>query len=146
MYDELSLRENFHFAARLYGLEDERSVVGRAIELARLEDRADERFGRLSRGMQQRAALARAFLHQPQILLLDEPFTALDTPSADRIREWITDRTRERCGIVIVTHQPESVWDLATGVGVLAGGRWAILEDRSDLAGFQARYREAIRV
>jgi heme ABC exporter ATP-binding subunit CcmA len=146
MYDELSLRENLHFAARLFGLEDERSVVSRAIELARLEEKADERLGRLSRGMQQRAALARAFLHQPQILLLDEPFTALDTASADRIRQWIADRAGDRCGIVIVTHQPENVWELATGVGVLAGGRWAILEDRSDLAGFQARYRDAIRV
>lgn len=147
MYDELSLRENLLFAARLFGLEDESAVVTRAIELARLEEKSDERVGRLSRGLQQRAALARAFLHQPQILLLDEPFTALDSGSAERIRQWIADRAGERCGIVIVTHQPESVWQLATGVGVLAAGRWAILEERpADLPGFEARYRDAVRV
>jgi ABC-type multidrug transport system ATPase subunit len=147
MYDELSLRENLRFAARLFGLKAEREVVNRALELARLEEKGDERLGGLSRGMQQRAALARAFLHQPRILLLDEPFTALDSASADRIRQWLQDRAAERCAIVIVTHQPESVWDLATGVGVLAGGKWAILESRpADLSGFQSRYRAAVRV
>lgn len=147
MYDELSLRENLHFAARLSGLGSDREVVSRAIALARLEDKADERIGRLSRGMQQRAALARAFLHQPRILLLDEPFTALDSASADRIRQWLQDRAAERCAIVVVTHQPESVWDLATGVGVLAHGAWAILEKRpADLPAFQSRYRTAVRV
>jgi heme ABC exporter ATP-binding subunit CcmA len=147
MYDELSLRENLHFAARLFGLKDEPAVVSRAIELARLEEKSNERIGRLSRGMQQRAALARAFLHRPEILLLDEPFTALDTASADRVRQWIGDRVAEHCAVVIVTHQPESIWDLATRVGVLAGGRWALLENRpADLGGFLTRYREAIRV
>ena len=146
MYDELSLRENLHFAARLFGLADERAIVARAIQLARLEEKSDERLGRMSRGMQQRAALARAFLHEPRVLLLDEPFTALDTGSAEGIRAWIADRARERCGVVIVTHQPETVWDLATHVGVLAGGHWAIYERRGDLAEFQSRYRDAIRV
>ena len=147
MYDEMSLRENLHFAARLYGLGKGEAAVGWAIELARLEEKADQRVGRLSRGMQQRAALARAFLHQSRILLLDEPFTALDVPSADRVRQWIGERAGEGCAIVVVTHQPEGIWDLASDVGVLAAGRWAILEGRpSDAAGFQARYRDAIRV
>jgi heme ABC exporter ATP-binding subunit CcmA len=146
MYDELSLRENLHFAARLFNLSDERDAVGRAIQLARLEDKGDERLGRMSRGMQQRAALARAFLHRPPILLLDEPFTALDSRSAEEIGQWIADRAGERCAVVMVTHQPETVWELATHVGVLAGGRWALLESHPDLAGFRSRYREAIRV
>jgi heme exporter protein A len=147
MYDELSVRENLHFGARLFGLAHEREVVGRAIELARLEEKADERLGRLSRGMQQRAALARAFLHQPKVLLLDEPFTALDSGSADRVREWIVQRAAEQCAVVLVTHQPEGIWQLATRIGVLAGGRWAILEDRpNEIEAFQLRYRDAIRV
>jgi heme exporter protein A len=146
MYDELSLRENLHFAARLFGLNDEESVVSRALSLVRLADKADGRLGRMSRGMQQRAALARAFLHQPPVLLLDEPFTALDSESAEGIRLWIADRAGERCAIIIVTHQPETVWELATHVGVLANGRWAMLEPRPDLTGFQSRYREAVRV
>jgi ABC-type multidrug transport system ATPase subunit len=147
MYDELSLRENLEFAARLYGLPRPAEAVAESLTLARLEQKADERLGRLSRGMQQRAALARAFLHRPEILLLDEPFTALDAPSADRIRQWIQDRAAGQCAMAIVTHQPETVWELATHVGVLAQGRWVILESREDsLARFQQRYREAIFV
>lgn len=147
MYDELSLRENLHFAARLFGMKEEREAVHHALELARLEEKADDRLGGLSRGMQQRAALARAFLHRPRMLLLDEPFTALDSASADRIRQWLGDRAAEQCAIVMVTHQPENVWDLATSVGVLAAGKWAIRENRpADLSGFQSRYRAAVRV
>jgi heme ABC exporter ATP-binding subunit CcmA len=147
MYDELTLRENLHFGARLFGLADEAAAVATALELAQLQGKADERVGRLSRGMQQRAALARAFLHRPGILLLDEPFTALDAGSAERVRRWIGERAAEGCALVIVTHQPESVWELATAVGVLAGGRWAMLEDRpARLEDFHSRYRAAVRV
>ena len=147
LYDELSVRENLVFAARLFGLENPEEIAGRAIAGASLEDKGDERVGRLSRGMQQRAALARASIHAPRVLLLDEPFTALDSPSADRVRHWIAERSAEGGAIVIVTHQPGTMWDLATHVGVLAGGRWAILEPKPGaLDPFQLRYREAIRV
>jgi heme exporter protein A len=146
LYDELSLRENLQFAARLYGLRGP-DAVSQALALAQLEEKSGERVGRLSRGMQQRAALARAFIHRPALLLLDEPFTALDRSSADRIRQWIAERAQEKCAITIVTHQPEAIWDLATHVGVLANGQWAILEARpASVEDFQARYREAIRV
>jgi heme exporter protein A len=147
MYEELTLRENLVFAARLFGLEPAGELARQAMATARLEEKAEEQVGQLSRGMQQRAALARAFLHSPRVLLLDEPFTALDSDSGDRVRQWMADRVRERCALVIVTHQPESVWDLASHAGVLAGGRWAILESRPELLEpFQRRYREAIRV
>ncbi len=147
LYDELTLRENLQFAARLFGLADRNAVVEEALVLARLDARADDRVGRLSRGMQQRAALARAFLHRPGVLLLDEPFTALDTRSAERIRGWLTDRAAERRAMVIVTHQPDTLWGLATRVGVLAGGQWAILEDRpNSLEEFLGRYRDVSHV
>jgi heme exporter protein A len=147
MYDELSLRENLLFAARLYGLADPATVTERAIEEASLTDRADDRISRLSRGMLQRGAIARAFLHSPRILLLDEPFTALDAPSADRIRRWLAGRAGDGRAIILVTHQPAEVWELATHVGVLAAGRWTIHEPRPpSLEEFQRRYREAIRV
>lgn len=147
MYDNLTLRENLEFAARIHGLADPAAAAGAAIHGAGLDDRGDSRVGSLSRGMLQRAAMARAFIHRPGILLLDEPFTALDAPSADRVRRWLAERVSEGCGIVLVTHQPAEVWELSTDVGVLAGGRWAILEPRpGSLESFLPRYREAIRV
>lgn len=147
MYDELTLRENLEFAGRLYGLADPGAVATRAIAEAGLEDRADDRLGRLSRGMLQRAAIARAFIHAPPIMLFDEPFTALDAPSADRVRHWLSRRAKGRDAIILVTHQPAEVWDLATHVGVITAGRWALLEPRpAGFEGFDKRYREAIRV
>ena len=65
------------------------------VEPAGLDDRGDSRLGSLSRGMLQRAAIARAFIHRPKILLLDEPFTALDAASAERVRRWIGERASE---------------------------------------------------
>ena len=80
------------------------------------------------------------------MLLLDEPFTALDAPSADRIRGWLTDRLRDGCGAVLVTHQLVEVWDLVTDVAVLVQGRWGILGPRpADLGEFLMQYQEAIR-
>ncbi len=147
MYDELTLRENLVFAARLHGLENPGRLIDSAISSAGLEARADDRLGRLSRGMLQRAAIARAFLHQPSLLLLDEPFTALDTASAERVRAWLAGQAESGHGIILVTHQPSEVWDLATHVGVLAAGRWAIFEPRpANIADFDRRYREATRV
>ncbi|MEO8199940.1 MAG: heme ABC exporter ATP-binding protein CcmA [Gemmatimonadota bacterium] len=147
MYDELSLRENLEFAGRLYGLSDPSTSATRAIAGAGLEQRADDRLGRLSRGMLQRAAIARAFIHEPRVMLLDEPFTALDAPSADRVRAWLTRRATGQSAIIMVTHQPAQVWDLATHVGVIAAGRWAMVEPRpSGFEAFERRYREAIRV
>ena len=105
MYDELSLRENLLFAARLFGLEDQSSVVARAIDLAQLEEKSDERVGRLSRGMQQRAALARAFLHQPRILLLDEPFTALDAAGSALLCTMIASHLGSGGLAVLTSHQ-----------------------------------------
>ena len=147
LYDELSLRENLVFAAKLHGVNDPNAAAALAMETVGLGSRADERVGRLSRGMLQRAAIARAFIHSPALLLVDEPFTALDALSAGRVREWLAERALSHRGIVLVTHQPAEVWDLATHVGVLARGVWAILEPRPVLLeGFLQRYHEAIRV
>jgi heme exporter protein A len=147
MYDELTLLENLVFAARLHGLAGSRAAAMQAIQEVGLDERSGSRLGSLSRGMVQRAAIARAFIHRPDVLLMDEPFTALDAPSAERIRSWLGDRVRGGASAALATHQPAEVWGLATHVGVLARGRWAILEPRPEsLESFLPRYREAIRV
>ncbi len=145
MYDDLSVRENLTFAAALYGLPHPAAAVRQALEAVDLVERGDWRISRLSRGMLQRASLARAFLHQPRILLLDEPFTALDAPSADRVRAWLMAQLQGGCGAILVTHQLVEVWDLVTDVAVLVQGRWGILGPRpADLGEFLLQYQEAI--
>jgi ABC-type sulfate/molybdate transport systems ATPase subunit len=77
------------------------------------------------------------------VLLLDEPFTALDAASADRLRDLLRARLAEGLGLVIVTHNLAEVWDVATRVAVLVGGRWAGQEPvAGPLTAFLPRYRE----
>jgi heme ABC exporter ATP-binding subunit CcmA len=131
LYDDLTLRENLEFAARLYGLARPREAALAALEAAGLAGRAEESPRRLSRGLTQRAAIARALLHRPRVLLLDEPFTALDAASADRLREELRRRLAEGLGLVLVTHHLSEVWEVASRIAVLVEGRWAAEESRA---------------
>ncbi|CAN5731256.1 hypothetical protein BH24GEM1_BH24GEM1_20010 [soil metagenome] len=130
LYDDLTLAQNLAFTARLYGLPRPADVARAALESAGLAARADDAPRRLSRGLIQRAAIARALLHQPRVLLLDEPFTALDATAAERLREALAGRLAAGLGMVVVTHRLGEVWGLATRVAVLSEGRWACDEPR----------------
>jgi heme ABC exporter ATP-binding subunit CcmA len=124
LYDDLTVLENLTFAARLYGLARPVEHAGQALEAAGLSARGGDTPARLSRGLLQRAAIARALLHRPRVLLLDEPFTALDEASSARLRETLRSVLAGGGAIVVVTHHLAEVWDLATRVAVLVGGRW----------------------
>ena len=144
LYDDLTVRENVLFTARLFGLGDPAAATRRVLDECELGSRSGERPRSLSRGLLQRAALARALVHDPQVLLLDEPFTALDAPGADRLRGLLQARLAAGAAIVIVTHQLGEAWDLATRVGVLARGRWALESPRQGtLAEFVPRWQAA---
>jgi heme exporter protein A len=141
LYDDLTLLENLTFAARLYGLERPREVAETALIQAGLGDRADELPRRLSRGLLQRAAIARALLHRPKILLLDEPFTSLDMAAADRLRADLRIRLDGGLGVLLVTHHLTEAWELASRVAVLVNGCWAAVEPRTGaLDAFLPRY------
>jgi len=142
LYDDLTVRENVVLAARLYGIVDPGGAARRALDAVGLADWGEERPRRLSRGLLQRAAIARALAHAPRLLLLDEPFTGLDVPSAERLRALLGERLAAGLALVLVTHHLEEAWPLASRVAVLAGGRWALEEPRpGDLAQFLLRYR-----
>jgi heme ABC exporter ATP-binding subunit CcmA len=145
LYDDLTLLENLTFTARLYGLTDPGAAARGALEAAGLASRAGDSPRQLSRGLLQRAAIARAVLHAPRLLLLDEPFTSLDAASAERLRAALAVRRDEGLGLLIVTHHLGEVWELATRVAVLVEGRWVCDEPRAGpLSGFLPRYREWI--
>jgi heme ABC exporter ATP-binding subunit CcmA len=146
LYDELTLLENLVLAGRLYDIPDPRGRAEELLARQALLERRDTRPRQLSRGMQQRAAIARALVHDPRLLLLDEPFTGLDAVAGDRLRQLLREHCTAERAMVIVTHHASEAWDLATRIGVLVGGRWAFLDQRpSDLALFHHTYQELAR-
>ena len=142
LYDDLTLLENLTLAARLYLLERPVELARAALDAAGLGDRTGELPRRLSRGLLQRAAIARSMLHDPRVLLLDEPFTGLDATASNRLRDDLKIRLAKGLGLVLVTHNLSDAWELATRVAVLIQGRWAVDEPRSGtLEAFLPRYQ-----
>ncbi len=144
LYDGLTAAENLEFYARLYGLGDVRGVARRALVAVGLEHRADSAAGTMSRGMVQRLAIARALLHDPELVLLDEPFTGLDQAAAAALREQLMRLRAERRTVVLVTHNIDEGWELASHVAIQVAGRFKEFGPRAgDAAAYRARYAEA---
>jgi heme ABC exporter ATP-binding subunit CcmA len=142
LYPGLTAAENLDFYARLYGLSDRRERVDAALESVGLGDRRDHRVRTFSRGMQQRLALARTLLHDPDVVLLDEPYTGLDPHAAAMLRD-VLDRLRDgRTTVVLVTHNLSQGLEQADRVVVQVGGRWVSDEPRAavDAAAFERLY------
>ncbi len=129
LYRELTARENLRFHARLHGVKDER--VERVLAEVRMEDRAEEPLRTLSRGMVQRVAVGRAVLHDPELLLLDEPRSNLDPAAVELVEPLIgaaSGRTR-----VICSHDPGGGLAEADLVLGLREGRVAMLAAAADV-------------
>ena len=142
LYDDLTPLENLRFTAQLHGLADGDARARRALDAAGLGPRGGDPVRQLSRGMVQRVAIARAMLHDPALLLLDEPFTGLDADSAARLRETLAGALAAGRAVVLVTHQLAEAWEVATHVGYLARGRWSELGPRPPRPDeFLARHR-----
>jgi len=144
LYDGLTAAENLAFYARLYGLRDREALVKRALESVGLAERAGDAVGTFSRGMVQRMAIARALLHEPRIVLLDEPFSGLDQRAAATLRDLLMRLRADRRTMVLVTHHIDEGLELATHVAILVAGRFAEFGPvAGDLAAYRARYAEA---
>jgi heme exporter protein A len=137
LYGLLTAAENLAFFGRLYHLPDLSGRVRRALEEVGLADRAEARVNTFSRGMRQRLALARTLLHDPTVVLLDEPFTGLDVNAARTLRRQLERLRGEGRTVVLVTHNVREGYALADRVAVQRGGRW-VLEARCDEIGWDA--------
>jgi heme exporter protein A len=126
LYGGLSAQENLRFWGRLYkldALEDRVATLLRAVGLE--ENTWDRTAATYSRGMVQRLALARTMLHEPSLLLLDEPFTGLDRTGAQALAKAISGAVERKSVILVITHDLESIADITTHVAVLKRGKLA---------------------
>ena len=119
VYRELTALENLDLYGRLYRVPERRERIGMLLERFGLWEARRERAGTFSRGMLQRLALCRVFLHEPSLLLLDEPFAGLDAAGAELLGVELAERTRGRTALV-ATHDPEPLAALASARLALA--------------------------
>ncbi|HZU28912.1 MAG TPA: heme ABC exporter ATP-binding protein CcmA [Bryobacteraceae bacterium] len=132
VYEELSAIENLRLFARLYGVENPERTASEWLERAGLERVRDGLVREFSRGMRQRLAVARAFLHEPTLLLLDEPFTALDDRAIAVLQTLLRRARDEGRSIIMSTHQLREALELATDVALINRGRLAYTGPRTD--------------
>src|SRR6266481_4227514 len=120
LYDRLSARQNLRYFARLYDLEAARvdAQVERYLHLLELWDRRDEPVGTFSKGMRQKLAIARALLHEPAVVFLDEPTAALDPEAARTVREFVKGLRAEGRTIFLTTHNLPEADELCDSIGI----------------------------
>lgn len=142
LYLDLTALENLRFYARLMSLSAEDAVLERRIGEVGLAGREREPVRNYSRGMQQRLAIARAFLHNPEILLLDEPFTGLDQAGADFLKRYLADARAGGRTCVMAIHDAQLGYEMADRLVVIEKGIAALDVPKASLsfAGFLEEY------
>jgi len=140
LYAKLTALEYLEFVAGLWGL-DAQAAHARArelLEMLGLSDRMDERVEGYSRGMRQKLALAGALIHEPRVMILDEPLTGLDAAAARQVKDLLARRARDGCAIVLTTYILEIAERLAERISIIRAGRivaQGTMEDLRALSG-----------
>src|SRR5579872_2593570 len=125
IYERLTPLEYLHFVAGLWGIDRDEgaAAAGGLLDCLGLSAQADQRCEALSKGMRQKVALAGALVHEPRLIILDEPFTGLDAASARLAKTMLRDRVDTGCAVIMTTHILEVAERMADRVGVMSGGR-----------------------
>lgn len=144
LYGDLTAAENLTFFGRMYDLQSIKARVEETLHMVGLWSVRDELLRAFSRGMQQRLAIARAILHQPQLLLLDEPHTGLDQDAAKILDDLLVDVASQGRTVVMTSHDLARAHQLSNRVDILSRGKVAasIQTDQESAQGLANLYRE----
>jgi ABC-2 type transport system ATP-binding protein len=125
IYEKLTPIEYLDFVSGLWGMESPHAAARERDLLHRLglTDQADERCERLSKGMRQKVALAGALVHEPKLIILDEPLTGLDAGSSRVVKEVLRERVQAGCSVIMTTHILDVAERMADRIGVIADGK-----------------------
>jgi len=146
VYANLTAEENLRFYGRIYDVPVLEERVGMLLNLVGLEGRRHDRARTLSRGMQQRLSIARALIHQPSVMLLDEPYTGLDQQATEMLRQLLQSIITESRTVLMTTHNLERALELCDRLAILAKGRIVYETQKSSLtlADLQQAYRRHV--
>jgi heme exporter protein A len=147
LYGDLTPDENLRFFAKMYDLPHGDQRIDQVLEQVGLSARRRDPVRTFSRGMVQRLTIARAILHDPAIMLLDEPYTGLDLQAADMLRAVLQDLAASNRTVVLTTHNLEQGLEMCTRAAILNRGRvaWEGMRAGIDLADMREIYRDATR-
>mgnify|MGYP006296643293 CR=1 FL=1 len=142
VYEELTGRENLDFYAGMHGSDAGETSVDEWLDRVGLAEAADRRVSAYSRGMQQRLSIARALLHDPDLLLLDEPLTGLDRKGRRTVIELIDEWRRRQKLIVLASHDLQTLDELADTVAIMRRGKLAQISEADEIDSVADLYRE----
>jgi ABC-2 type transport system ATP-binding protein len=145
LFDYLTVEEHLQFVAGIYGVSGERDRIDPLLEELELTDKRRAIPSELSRGMKQKLMIACGFLHQPSVLIFDEPLTGLDPLGIRRMKESIVRRSKEGAGVILSSHLLHLVEELCDTVAIIRGGtliahekietlKWKIAHGQGDLS------------
>jgi len=148
LYGDLTAEENLGFYSRMYGLSDPTDRIEEVLEQVGLLARRRDAVRTFSRGMQQRLSIARAILHRPAVMLLDEPYTGLDQQATAMLDEAMRTVGTASLTVLMTTHDLDRGLVMSDRVAILSAGRLAYQAPRADLdeASFRKVYQEIVNV
>ncbi|SLM17387.1 ABC transporter related protein [uncultured spirochete] len=136
LYDQLSAIENLEFYAALYGCKPRRQSIMKLLESVGLADRAEDRAGGYSKGMRRRLALARALVHDPELLILDEPMSGIDPSGQMELRAIIKNLVKERGKTILFSsHDLDEVERLCNRIALIDKGEIRVAGELGQLLG-----------
>jgi len=146
VYDSMTAVENLRFFARMYGAPGDRPGLEQSLGRVGLLHRADSPAGTMSRGMKQRLSLARCLLHEPRVVLLDEPYSGLDLDGAELLTCQIRDLCAGGRAVLVTTHQLSAGLSVADELAILARGKLRFRAGARGIseAEFQHEYAKAV--